>query len=234
MYRRLSFLIFFAIFFLGCQPAAYRQYNVKDIKERWDADIAAFDALNNAGLPDEPVLFYGSSSFRLWESLAVDMAPLAVVNRGFGGATLHDGAFYAKRVLAPVDYQALVLFFANDIYGNKNDKTPEEMEVLVDHIVKTSQKLRPEAVIYLLEITQTPMRKNLIAEWDAANAMLAQYAQQHDAVVFIPTRDLFVTAEETTKPSLFRGDGLHLNAEGYDLWRERVRQYLFAASAIER
>ena len=36
------------------------------------------------------VMFFGSSSIRRWKSLQQDMAPLKVVNRGYGGATLRD------------------------------------------------------------------------------------------------------------------------------------------------
>lgn len=214
------------LFFLACNPAPYKKYDVQQIQERWDEEIATFDVQNQAGLPEDPILFYGSSSFRLWSTLAEDMAPAEVVNRGFGGSTLHDGAFYARRVLAPVDYRALALFFANDIYGNEKDKSPAEMRKLIHYIVKTSRKLHPEAPVYLLEITQSPLRKNLVAEWDAANQMMADYAADRDYVTYIPTRDIFLNENDETKPELFREDGLHLNADGYELWRERVREYL--------
>src|SRR4051794_85968 len=41
-------------------------------------------------LPRDPVLFYGSSSIRLWETLALDFPGLPVVNRAFGGSTLRE------------------------------------------------------------------------------------------------------------------------------------------------
>ena len=52
--------------------------------------IADFEA---ADLKDPPakgqILFVGSSSFRFWRTLKEDMAPLPVLNRGFGGSMMN-------------------------------------------------------------------------------------------------------------------------------------------------
>lgn len=52
-------------------------------------------ALEHAHTTDPPpagaTVFYGSSSLRLWASLADDLAPWPVVNRAFGGSTLAVG-----------------------------------------------------------------------------------------------------------------------------------------------
>ncbi len=39
-------------------------------------------------LPNDPVVFYGSSTVRLWDTLARDMGDERAVNLGFGGSTL--------------------------------------------------------------------------------------------------------------------------------------------------
>src|SRR5687768_12154853 len=51
--------------------------------------------------PACPVLFVGSSSIRLWSALKEDMAPLPVLNRGFGGSTIAQSAMYFHRIVAP-------------------------------------------------------------------------------------------------------------------------------------
>jgi hypothetical protein len=55
-----------------------------------------------APLPRDPVLFYGSSSIRLWDKLAEDFRGLAVVNRGFGGSTLAECVQEMDRLVFPV------------------------------------------------------------------------------------------------------------------------------------
>ncbi len=47
--------------------------------------IARFEA---EPVPKGALLFLGSSSIRLWSSLAADFEPWPVVNRGFGGAVV--------------------------------------------------------------------------------------------------------------------------------------------------
>ena len=56
----------------------------------WEPDIAQLEA-NTALLNKhhERVLFVGSSSIRLWRTLAVDMRPLTIIQHGFRGATIN-------------------------------------------------------------------------------------------------------------------------------------------------
>ena len=42
----------------------------------------------------DPVAFYGSSSIRLWNTLAQDFAGERIVNLGFGGSTLEACASF--------------------------------------------------------------------------------------------------------------------------------------------
>ena len=59
----------------------------------WGTEIAAFDASDKANPPpQDAILFLGSSSIRLWHSLAHNFPEHKVINRGFGGAHLTDCA----------------------------------------------------------------------------------------------------------------------------------------------
>lgn len=226
MKKTFALLTLFILLLTSCGKKPWSAYDVADIKARWASEIAAFDALNQEALPDNPILFYGSSSIRLWKNIEEDLAPLPVVKRGYGGASLHDATYYAKRVLQPISYSALVVFIANDIWGRPSDKSPEEIEKLMDYIVRTSQKHRPEAPVFIVEITQTPARAHLVKELEAANAQLEAYAKRHDQVHFIPTKDLYMDADGQMKPELFMPDQLHQNAAGYAVWSGRIKAFL--------
>src|SRR6185369_1814803 len=79
-------------------------------------EFAAFaKAEARAPLPRDAVLFYGSSSIRLWATLAEDFPGLAVVNRGFGGSTLAECVQEMERLVFPVQPRAIVL------YAGEND-----------------------------------------------------------------------------------------------------------------
>ena len=58
---------------------------------RFEADMRRFED-EMARTPPAPggIVFAGSSSFTLWTTLADDLAPLPVINRGFGGSISRD------------------------------------------------------------------------------------------------------------------------------------------------
>ena len=60
----------------------------------WEQDMQRFAALDAASPPlRHGVLFVGSSSIRLWETLAAEFPGVPVINRGFGGSELRDSTF---------------------------------------------------------------------------------------------------------------------------------------------
>ena len=92
--------------------------------EFWAADIEAFEAADAERFPAPgPIVFTGSSSIRLWSSLEEDMAPLYVLNRGFGGAHMAHVLHFADRIITPYTPRALVLYVGDNDIGA--GKTPE-------------------------------------------------------------------------------------------------------------
>ncbi|MEX2249181.1 MAG: hypothetical protein WD671_06075, partial [Parvibaculum sp.] len=55
----------------------------------WEGEIAAFERRDVSNPPPPgAVLFVGGRDVRLWPQLAADMAPVPVIQRGFGGAQI--------------------------------------------------------------------------------------------------------------------------------------------------
>jgi hypothetical protein len=53
---------------------------------KWESEIAAFERADRTAPPPKgAILFIGSSSIRLWKTLASDFPDKQVINRGFGG-----------------------------------------------------------------------------------------------------------------------------------------------------
>ena len=126
---------------------------------RWEPDIAALEARDRTeSHPPDSILLVGSSSIRLWDSVAADLAPYHPIQRGFGGARFADVAVYAWRLIRPHRFRALVLFAANDVTGGPDDARPEQVAVWLGHIVEVARAAQPEAAIFCLEITPTPAR----------------------------------------------------------------------------
>jgi hypothetical protein len=63
----------------------------------------------NPPAADRAIVFTGSSSIRFWETLAHDMAPLNVVNRGFGGSQMAHVTCYATKIVLPFSPSAVMV-----------------------------------------------------------------------------------------------------------------------------
>lgn len=176
--------------------------------------------------PEEPILFVGSSSIRRWDTIAEDMTPWPVIQRGFGGARTSDVAVYAERLLHPHEYRALVLFVANDVRGAENDHTPFEVEALFRHIRKVSRLHRPDAPVFLIEVTPTRSRWPHWSRIRQVNARLRELALTSADTWFIATAEHYLDRDKEPRDELFVEDRLHLNRVGYELWGTLIRQRL--------
>ena len=175
-------------------------------------------------------MFLGSSSIRLWKTLADDMAPWPVVGRGYGGARLSDLVVFAERLLQSHDYRALVVFVANDIAGSTNDrfpdKSPEEVLELFELLVRIARQHQPERPIFFIAITPSGSRFQVWDQINRANELIRQYIDTDDQLYFIDTRQHFLTAEGLPNDELFVADRLHLNDAGYRLWSQLIKAEL--------
>lgn len=195
--------------------------------ENWDSHIKKLEEKNLADTsPDDSLLFFGSSSFRLWDSMSDDMWPYPSINRGYGGAKFVDMFLFAERMLKPHQYRALMLFAANDVKGEDADSLPAEVECAVREIIRVSKSHQPSAPIFIVEVTPTGKR---FASWVATrkiNATLREVALTTDNCFFIATADHYL--DETSRPMLeyFIDDQLHLNEAGYDVWAGIIKAKL--------
>lgn len=194
---------------------------------KWESTIVELEKLDQQESdPEHAILFVGSSSIRLWEAIQQDMAPYPVIRRGYGGAKFSDLAVYIDRLVKPHQFDAAVVFVANDIAGADDDKSPEEVVRLFDYTVKRIKQHAPAAPVLLIAITPTPSR---FAVWDRihrANTLLAEYCEQHAGVSFIDTTESFLDAKKQPIADYFVEDRLHLNHSGYALWASSIKEAL--------
>lgn len=141
--------LLFIIFAFGCSPK-FTKY--EDAAKSWESEIQKLEVLDKSEKdPDNAILFIGSSSIRLWDNIAKDMAPYPVIRRGYGGAKFSDLIFYTERLVSPHDFRALAVFVANDISNTPEDKSPDEILKLFKEVVRIVRAKNPEKPIFLLK-----------------------------------------------------------------------------------
>jgi len=187
----------------------------------WERDMKRFDAEDIARPPPaHPVVFTGSSSIRMWDSLAADFPGVAVLNRGFGGSQLRDAVWYADKVAVRYRPRMVVLYAGdNDLNAGRS---PEQVLADFRAFVGRIRRDLPHVPIVYIAIKPSPARAQLMPRMRAANDLIRAEAARSERVTFIDVFTPMLGAGGQPRPELFLEDRLHMNRAGYELWRRLV------------
>ena len=121
--------------------------------------------------PKGGVLFIGSSTIRLWKTLAQDFPQYRVINRGFGGSQIIDSVNYFERIVAPCRPRQIIFYAGgNDINAGKS---PEQVFADFKAFVAKAQTALPETSISYVSIAPNPARWSQVEKVKAANQLIA-------------------------------------------------------------
>ena len=195
--------------------------------ERYEKELQTLDKRAESEPSECDVLFFGSSSIRMWSTLAEDMAPLKVINRGYGGATLRDIFYNYERVFAHYQPKAIVLFCDNDISGDPNhDVTIAENIDLYRMIFTRLSKEYPDTPRYFLSIKYTEARKGIRHKQQTLNEMMQEIAERTGLFTYVDVNSLLLDEDGNPDPKYFLGDRLHITREAYALWAEELKRVM--------
>ena len=191
-----------------------------------DVDMLAAGAASDSR-SDIDVLFFGSSSIRLWKGLDEMMTPLIVVNRGYGGATVRDILVNYDKLMAHYSPKAFVIFCDNDICGNEIlDLTAVGV---LDHYRLLFDRLAadyPGVPVYFLSWKYSECRASLRTAQKLVNDIMRDYASSSSQVTFVDVNSTLLMPDGSINRNLFESDDLHINREGYLLWTSVLKPYL--------
>ncbi len=206
-----------ALVAVACGSVAAARQPASDEPTRWESEFAAMDKRDAAAPPPEGgVLFLGSSSIRLWD-VAKSFPDLRVVNRGFGGSQIADSVRHFDRLVTP-HRPRFVVFYAgdNDIAaGNSEERVLEDFRALVAKLHTTL----PETRLIFISIKPSLARWNLADTIRSANRRIQAEVADDGLVSFLDVWQPMLSDDQTPRKELFREDGLHLNEQGYAVWR---------------
>jgi hypothetical protein len=192
---------------------------------KWEPDIQAFEEGDRVqSPPSKGVLFVGSSSIRLWETLAEDFPQAPVIRRGFGGCEMADVLFYADRII--LRYRPRLVF----VYAGDNDlankKTPDQVLNDLKQLVTKVHEALPETRIIFIAVKPSPSRWNLVEKVRAVNEGAKKLTMEDGKFFFADTFTPMLGEDGTPRKELFKEDMLHLNRQGYFLWREILKPFV--------
>ncbi|TAM93234.1 MAG: hypothetical protein EPN40_13545 [Rhodanobacteraceae bacterium] len=185
--------------------------------QSWQTDIDRLVADDSAHPPSQHgVLFVGSSSIRMWTTLAADFPGVPVIDRGFGGSVIADSTYYADRIIIPYHPKVIVMYAGdNDI---AEGRTPREVLDDFKAFVARVRRGLPDVAIVYISIKPSIARFAMWPQMRRANRMIAAWARTQHRVGFVDISTGMLGADGKPRAALFRPDGLHMTPAGYAIW----------------
>jgi lysophospholipase L1-like esterase len=153
------------------------------------------------------------------------MAPLPVLNRGFGGSQLSQVVYYVEQTVIHYRPRAVVLYAGDNDLDRRllTGKTPETVASDFTTFVVRVQAAVPDARIYYLSMK--PSRQRWI-DWPQermGNALIAKICAADPRLTYIDVATPMLATGMPPSPDLFMPDGLHPSPKGYALWTGIIR-----------
>jgi len=201
-------------------------FSVFQTPHRFENEIKAFEARDQQTPPPKrPILFTGSSSIRLWDSLSRYFPGKPVLQRGFGGSELSDVRYYADRIIMPYKPRQIVLYAGENDIATGKQTAQQTYDRFVD-LFEYVRKRLPGVPFVFISIKPSPSRRQFQPVVIEANQLIKQYLSTKRNTRFVDVYTPMLGANQQPMGHLFKGDSLHMQAAGYQIWAKAVRPVL--------
>ncbi|HEY0792318.1 MAG TPA: GDSL-type esterase/lipase family protein [Chthoniobacterales bacterium] len=186
-------------------------------------EIAALEQ-SAAHVPQHPIVFYGSSSIRLWKNLSQDFPNYPVVNCGFGGSRLTDCVEYVTPLVLRLKPAAVV------IYAGDNDlaqgRLPEQALGSFEQLFRALRTYSAQMPIAFISVKPAPARAQNLANILRFNRLVQDFLQRQPHTRFIDVCPTMLGPDRKPLPGLFASDQIHLSPAGYQIFQRNVSAFL--------
>ena len=174
---------------------------------------------------DPKMIFYGSSSIRLWETLYEDFQPYQPLNLGFGGSTLAACVWYFDRLLQPYNPGSIIVYAGDNDLGD--GRHPEEVFIFFRQLVASVRRRFGNIPLAFISIKPSITRWNLVESIRYTNKIIAEEIRREGGNLhFINVYNRMTDNAGYPRREFLEPDGLHINAKGYALWKEIILHQL--------
>lgn len=190
----------------------------------YEDDIQRLEKQRQQLTYEPKLIFYGSSSFTLWDSLYADFKDFEPVNLGFGGSTLAACVWFFERILASYAPSEIILYAGdNDLDDGRH---AEEVYIFYLQFVAGVRRRFGPVPIYFVSIKPSESRLDIIGRIKYANKLILDETRKDENQHFINVFDKMLNKKGLPRKELFKSDKLHLSEKGYELWKETILSHL--------
>lgn len=193
---------------------------------QWTGELRAFTRQDSLTPPPKrPILFYGSSSIRKWETLRQDFANFPVLNRGFGGSRFPDAIYFFDKLVVAYQPRQVILYEGDNDIGS--GATPQEVFQSFLAFEKLMQQKLPNVPVVFLAIKPSPSRWALYPKVQEANRLIQDYIAAHPKRLrYVDTASPLLGPNGKPRPEFYVSDSLHMTPAGYEAWTRVVKPAL--------
>lgn len=170
------------------------------------------------------VVFYGSSSIRLWDNIENHFNKFNILNFGFGGAFIQDCINHFENLFDNIEPKVIILYVGgNDLsLGYSENKINKLFKSLLSQIrIKF-----PNCFIFSISIKPSKHRIDKMDSIKILNNMMKNELENISNTAFINIFDKFIDDKGKIITEYFLIDRLHLSKSGYDIWKNEVKKFL--------
>lgn len=171
------------------------------------------------------VLFLGSSSINLWDTIYEDFAPLKLIRRSYGGATLRDMIYNYNTIAKGYTPKSIVLYVENDLGNHKEGVNAVKCFDLFRIFIDKLKKDYPNTPLIVVSLKPSQHKVDQLKDQLLVNALLEENATAQGYTYVDITKVMYDEAGNL-RTDIFKEDNLHMNAEGYKLWTAILKPLL--------
>ena len=213
--RYLITISYFLVYISGISQDLGRFVNEVDIIQK------KYDTLWDAS--QKTIVFTGSSSIRTWENLNQLFPKHQIVNTGFGGSQATDLLAYSNELILTFNpYQVFIYEGDNDIAAKK---TPKEIVNTTLAIIKRIREKRRGTKIILIAAKPSIARWSLKRKYKKLNRKFKRLCKKDNLLQFADVWKPMLQGRKL-KQDIFKDDGLHMNAKGYEIWYTVIKPFI--------
>ncbi|MGV3561287.1 SGNH/GDSL hydrolase family protein [Larkinella arboricola] len=192
----------------------------------YENEIKAFEEQDKTTpAPKNAILFTGSSSIKLWQSLKTDFPDKVVLNRGFGGSKLTDVIHFADRAIIPYKPKQIIIYVGENDVATGTVTAQEVYDRFVTLFTKIRKSL-PKTPIVFISMKPSPSRRKYLPITIEANKLIKDYLAKQSRADYLDIYTPMLDATGQIRGELFRADSLHMNPKGYEVWTEKLKPLL--------
>jgi len=168
----------------------------------------------------QPVVFYGSSTMRMWETLKEDTGSQHVLNVAFGGSTLEACAHFFDRLVVAARPCSLVVYAGDNDLGD--GRSPAHVVESYRKMVAKRDAMLPGVALGFISIKSSPSRYQINDRIVETNAAIRALSGQQPKDYYIDVSPHILGPDSKPLAEYFQPDGLHLSPAGYRVWAKAI------------